>query len=153
VLSRHQLSMVMAILTGHAPVRMHLRTMGLFEGDPACRFCRQEAEQCSTSFVNARWWLAGALMSLGIWLLNLKIYISLQSGRGIRLLNLCWSSNLGLHNKPKAAVHPGQYTDRRRRRGRIGRRKKRKRKKRKKKKPTGTLCNLLSAHDMMHFCT
>jgi ribonuclease HI len=43
-LSRHQLRMVVAILTGHAPVRMHLRTMGLFKGDPACRFCRQEAE-------------------------------------------------------------------------------------------------------------
>jgi hypothetical protein len=36
--------MVVAILTGHAPVRMHLRTMGLFEGDPVCRICRQEAE-------------------------------------------------------------------------------------------------------------
>jgi hypothetical protein len=33
-----------AILTGHAPVRTHLRTMGLFEGDPACRFCGQQAE-------------------------------------------------------------------------------------------------------------
>jgi hypothetical protein len=36
--------MVVAILTGHAPVRKHLRTMGLFEGDPTCRFCRKEAE-------------------------------------------------------------------------------------------------------------
>jgi ribonuclease HI len=43
-LSRHQLKMVVAILTGHAPVRKHLRTMGLFEGDPTCRFCRKEAE-------------------------------------------------------------------------------------------------------------
>jgi hypothetical protein len=43
-LSRHQLRMVAAIFTGHAPVRMHLRTMGLFKGDPACRFCRQEAK-------------------------------------------------------------------------------------------------------------
>jgi hypothetical protein len=34
---------LVAILTGHAPVRMHLRTMGLFEGDPTCRFCRKEA--------------------------------------------------------------------------------------------------------------
>jgi hypothetical protein len=33
-LSRHQLKMVVAILTGHAPVRKHLRTMGLFVGDP-----------------------------------------------------------------------------------------------------------------------
>jgi hypothetical protein len=36
--------MVVAILTGHAPVRGHLETMGLFEGDPACRFCRKENE-------------------------------------------------------------------------------------------------------------
>jgi hypothetical protein len=36
--------MVVAILTGHAPVRTHLRTMGLYEGDPTCRFCRNEAE-------------------------------------------------------------------------------------------------------------
>jgi hypothetical protein len=43
-LSRYQLRMVVAILTGHAPVRTHLRTTGLFKGDPACRFCRQEAE-------------------------------------------------------------------------------------------------------------
>jgi len=27
------------ILTGHAPVRDHLRIMGLFRGDPTCRFC------------------------------------------------------------------------------------------------------------------
>jgi hypothetical protein len=43
-LNRHQLKMIVAILTGHAPVRTHLRTMGLFEGDPTCRFCRKEAE-------------------------------------------------------------------------------------------------------------
>jgi ribonuclease HI len=43
-LNRHQLRMVAAILTGHASVRTHLRTMGLFEGDPTCRFCRKEAE-------------------------------------------------------------------------------------------------------------
>jgi hypothetical protein len=43
-LSRHQIKMAVAILTGHAPVRKHLRTMSLFEGDPTCRFCRKEAE-------------------------------------------------------------------------------------------------------------
>src|SRR5215510_10781286 len=43
-LSRHELRMVVAILTGHTPVRMHLRTMGLFEWDPTCRFCKQGAE-------------------------------------------------------------------------------------------------------------
>jgi hypothetical protein len=43
-LSRHQLKMVVVILTGHAPVRKHLRTLSLFEGDPICRFWRKEAE-------------------------------------------------------------------------------------------------------------
>jgi hypothetical protein len=36
--------MIVAILTGHAPVREHLHTMGLFEGNPTCRFCRKETE-------------------------------------------------------------------------------------------------------------
>jgi hypothetical protein len=36
--------MIVAILMGHATVRKHLRNMGLFEGDPTCRFCRKEAE-------------------------------------------------------------------------------------------------------------
>jgi hypothetical protein len=43
-LSRHQLKMVVAILTGHAPVRRHLYIMGLFDRDPACRLCRMETE-------------------------------------------------------------------------------------------------------------
>jgi hypothetical protein len=43
-LSRHQLKMVVVILTGHAAVRGHLYTMGLFDGDPTCRFCRKETE-------------------------------------------------------------------------------------------------------------
>jgi hypothetical protein len=37
-LGRHQLKIIVAILTGHAPVRDHLRIMGLFNGDPSCRF-------------------------------------------------------------------------------------------------------------------
>jgi len=43
-LSRHQLKMVTVIYTGHAPVRGHLYTMGLFDGDPFCRFCGMETE-------------------------------------------------------------------------------------------------------------
>jgi hypothetical protein len=43
-LSRHQLRMVVVILTGHASVRIHLRTAGLFEGEPVCRLCGQQAE-------------------------------------------------------------------------------------------------------------
>jgi hypothetical protein len=36
--------MVVAILIGHAPVRRHLYIMGLFDGDPTCRFSRMETE-------------------------------------------------------------------------------------------------------------
>jgi hypothetical protein len=36
--------MVVAILTGHVPVRKHLYIMGLFNGGPTCRFCRMENE-------------------------------------------------------------------------------------------------------------
>jgi len=43
-LDRHQLRMAVAVLTGHAPVRGHLRIMGLFSGDPSCRFCKMETE-------------------------------------------------------------------------------------------------------------
>jgi hypothetical protein len=43
-LSRHQLRLVVAFLTGNAPVRKHLNIMGLFDGDPTCRVCRAETE-------------------------------------------------------------------------------------------------------------
>jgi hypothetical protein len=36
--------MVVAIFTGRAPVRRHLYIMGLFDGDPTCRFSRKETE-------------------------------------------------------------------------------------------------------------
>jgi hypothetical protein len=43
-LSRHQLRLIVAFLTGHAPVRKHLNIMGLFDADPTCGFCRSETE-------------------------------------------------------------------------------------------------------------
>jgi hypothetical protein len=43
-LNKYQLKLAVAFLTGHAPVRGHLRTIGLFNGDPSCRFCRMETE-------------------------------------------------------------------------------------------------------------
>jgi hypothetical protein len=43
-LSRYQIKIVVAILTGHAPVRGHLYTMDLFDGDQTCRFYRKETE-------------------------------------------------------------------------------------------------------------
>jgi hypothetical protein len=39
-----QLKMVVAILTAHALVRGHLYIMGLFDGDPTCRYYRKETE-------------------------------------------------------------------------------------------------------------
>jgi hypothetical protein len=36
--------MVVAILTGHVTVWRYLYIMGLFNGDPTCRFCRVETE-------------------------------------------------------------------------------------------------------------
>jgi hypothetical protein len=46
-LSRHQLRMVVAILTGHAPVRKHLRPMGLFKGTPPADSADRRPKQCS----------------------------------------------------------------------------------------------------------
>jgi hypothetical protein len=43
-LDRHQLKLIAGILTGHATVRGHLRTIGLYDGDPSCRFCGLETE-------------------------------------------------------------------------------------------------------------
>jgi hypothetical protein len=36
--------MVVAFLTVYAPVKKHLNIMGLFDGDPNCRFCKMETE-------------------------------------------------------------------------------------------------------------
>jgi hypothetical protein len=36
--------MAVATHMGHAPVRRHLYIMGLFDGDPTCRFCRMETK-------------------------------------------------------------------------------------------------------------
>jgi hypothetical protein len=43
-LSRYQLRMVVTFLMGHALVKKHLSIMGLFDGDPNCRFCKLETE-------------------------------------------------------------------------------------------------------------
>jgi hypothetical protein len=43
-LSMNELKMAFAFLTGHAAVRRHQHIMGLFDGDPTCRFCRMETE-------------------------------------------------------------------------------------------------------------
>jgi hypothetical protein len=68
-LGRHQLKMAVAILTGHAPVRGHLQIMGLFSGDPSCRFCKMGTETPA----DVRRWLISATTSLGSCLLNQNI--------------------------------------------------------------------------------
>jgi hypothetical protein len=79
-LSRYQLKMVVAILTGHDPVRKHLRTVGLFERDPTCRFCRKEAEPgqhiicCGEALARQRYNV------LGVWRLNQQTYVQPQLG-------------------------------------------------------------------------
>jgi hypothetical protein len=77
-LGRHQLKMVVATLTGHAPVRKHLRSMGMFEGDPTCRFCRQEVETVQHIICCCKHWLVSAIMTLGDWLLNQQTYVQPQ---------------------------------------------------------------------------
>jgi hypothetical protein len=66
-LSRHQLKMVLAILTGHAAVSRHLK--GILPADSAGR----RLKQCSISSAAARRWLVSATMSLGIRLSNQNI--------------------------------------------------------------------------------
>jgi len=63
-LSSHQLKMVTAIYTGHAPVRGHLYTMGLFDGIQSADFVGWRLKQCSTLFAVARRWLYSVIMSL-----------------------------------------------------------------------------------------
>jgi hypothetical protein len=72
-LSRHQLKMAVAVLTGHAPVRRHLYTMGLFDGVQPADFAGWRLQQCSVLFAAARCWLASAVMSLGSCLPNQKL--------------------------------------------------------------------------------
>jgi len=94
-LSRHQLKIVTAISTGHAPVRGHLYTLGLFNGDPICRFCGMETETvqhiicCCEALARQRYNVFGRpsvepkdISTASVWELCLFI-------RGAGLLRLC----------------------------------------------------------------
>jgi hypothetical protein len=106
--------MVVAILTGHAPVKGHLYIMDLFEGDPTCRFCRKETETVQHIIICCEA-SAGQLYNVfgnscvepkdisTTSVRDLCLFI-----RGTGLLNRCRTEYLGLYNKPKAEVHPGQ---------------------------------------------
>jgi hypothetical protein len=54
-------------------MKMHLCTMGLFEGDVTCIFRKEEAETVQHIICCCEAWLTSALMSLEIWMLNQKI--------------------------------------------------------------------------------
>ena len=66
-LGRHQIKMVVAILIAHAPVKGSLCTMGLFNGDPPCRYCGMETETvqhitcCCGSFTHQHYNVFGEL--------------------------------------------------------------------------------------------
>ena len=88
-LSRHQLQMVVTILTGHVPVRRHMYIMGLFDGAPTCRIYRMDTEtgQHITCFCEM---LTRQRYSVLVsYLLNQMICISTAS---VRDLYLCISS-------------------------------------------------------------
>jgi hypothetical protein len=76
---------------------MHLRTMGLSEGDPTCRFCRKEAETvwhiicCCEVLAHQHFNVFG----------NLDVKPKYISTASVRDLCLC------IWNKPKAEVHTG----------------------------------------------
>ena len=111
-LSRPQLKMIVAILTGHTPVRKHLCVMGLFEGDPTCGFCKMEAETvqhiicyCEV-LAHRRYNVFGRLIAKPKDISTTSIKDLCLFIRGAGLMNLCWMKCLGLHNKPMAEAHP-----------------------------------------------
>jgi hypothetical protein len=114
-LSRHQLKMVVAILTGHATVRRHLHIVGLFEGDPTCRFYRKKTVQhiicCCEALTRQRYNVFGNPFVEPKDISTTSVRDLCLFIRYTWLLNRYWMEHLGLHNKPKAEVHPGQNAD------------------------------------------
>jgi len=94
-LSRHLLKMVVAILKGHAPVRGHLYIMGLFDGDPTCRFCRLETETvqhiicCCAALACQHYNVFGKLIVEPKDINTASVRDLCLFVRGTRLLNLC----------------------------------------------------------------
>jgi hypothetical protein len=94
-LSRPQLKMVVAILTGQATVRRHLNIMGLFNGDPTCRFCRMETETvqniicCCEALARQRYNVIGMLIAEPKDISTASVRDLCLFIRGKRLLNLC----------------------------------------------------------------
>jgi hypothetical protein len=104
---------VFAILTRHAPVRGDLYTMGLFVGDPTCRFCRKETETmqhivcCCEALARQRYNVFGKPFVETKDASSASVRDLCLFRRDTGLLNLYSLEYLGLHNKPNAEVHPG----------------------------------------------
>ena len=105
-LDRHQLKLITVILTGHAPVRGHLRPIGLYDGDLSYRFCGLETETvqhlvcCCEALSSQRYNVFGELtiepnVIRTATVKDLCLFISHTA-----LSKLCWIGLLGLHNKP-----------------------------------------------------
>jgi hypothetical protein len=94
-LSRHQLRSVVAVFPGHAPVRKHLNIMGLFDGDPTCRFSGSDTETvhhiicCCEALARQRYKFFGKLFAepKDISMASLKDLCLFVRGTG--LMNLC----------------------------------------------------------------
>ena len=65
--------MVVAFLTGDARVKKHPKIMGLFNGDPNCRFESLRLKWFTLLSAAARLWLASTIISLESSVQNLKI--------------------------------------------------------------------------------
>jgi len=65
--------MVVAILTGHAAVRGHLYTVGLFDGIQSADSAGRRLKQWSILFAAGRRWLVSTITSLETRLSNQKI--------------------------------------------------------------------------------
>ena len=92
-LSRHQIKMVVAIFTGHAPLRGHLFPMDLFDGDPTCRFCRMETETvlhiiCCCEALGLQRYVFGKLIAETRDISTASVRDICLLTRGIGLLNL-----------------------------------------------------------------
>jgi hypothetical protein len=82
-------------LMDHAPVTKHLNSMGLFDGDPTCRFCRMESETtypiicCCEALACQHYYFFGKLFAelKDISTASLKDLCLFVTGTG--LINLC----------------------------------------------------------------
>jgi hypothetical protein len=87
--------MVVAIFIGHVPVRRHLNIMGLFNGDPPCRFCRMETEIvqhiicCCEILARQRYNVFGKLIAEPKDISTASVRDLYLFIRGTGLLNLC----------------------------------------------------------------